>query len=55
MLNDLNRVDFNNIQEQASWVCLCDKETVQSIEIDFKKTLQSATNLGEKNKFSYLC
>ena len=34
MLSDLNRVDFNNVQEQASWVCnLCKSETVRIIEV----------------------
>ena len=28
MLADLNRVDFTNVQEQASWVCGCDLATV---------------------------
>ena len=34
MLNDLNRVDFNNVHEQASWVCNpCTSEMVREIEV----------------------
>ena len=34
MLSDLNRVDFNNVQEQASWVCNpCNADTVKIIEV----------------------
>ncbi|KAB5523632.1 hypothetical protein PHYPO_G00154800 [Pangasianodon hypophthalmus] len=47
MLNDLNRVDFNNVQEQASWVCACEERTVQRIEQDFKMTLQQQKSLEQ--------
>ncbi|XP_027034692.2 MHC class II regulatory factor RFX1 isoform X1 [Tachysurus fulvidraco] len=47
MLNDLNRVDFNNVQEQASWVCACEERTVQRIEQDFKVTLQQQKSLEQ--------
>ncbi|KAI5089838.1 MHC class II regulatory factor RFX1 isoform X2 [Silurus meridionalis] len=47
MLNDLNRVDFNNVQEQASWVCACEERTVQRIEQDFKTTLQQQKSLEQ--------
>jgi len=40
MVSDLNRVDFRTVQEQASWVCGCDDELVQSIERSFKGLLQ---------------
>ena len=40
MLADLNRVDFANVQEQASWVCGCDLDTVSKLEESFKATLQ---------------
>lgn len=40
MISDLNRVDFKNVQEQASWVCGCDDELVTSIEQSFKQLLQ---------------
>ena len=45
MLNDLNRVDFGNVQEQASWVCQCDANMVQKLEGEFKATLQEQVNL----------
>ena len=40
MISDLNRVDFKNVQEQASWVCQCDDSIVDQIEISFKSLLQ---------------
>ncbi|KAH7637837.1 dna-binding protein rfx2 [Dermatophagoides farinae] len=36
MINDLNKVDFKNVQEQASWVCGCNEEIVHQIESSFK-------------------
>ncbi|CAK9826745.1 Transcription factor RFX3 [Anthophora retusa] len=47
MLADLNRVDFHNVQEQASWVCQCDYEVVQRLESDFKVTLQQQNSLED--------
>jgi regulatory factor X 1/2/3 len=47
MLNDLNRVDFHNVQEQASWVCKCDLSTVQRIENEFKAALQQQNTLEQ--------
>ncbi|XP_027842200.1 DNA-binding protein RFX2-like isoform X5 [Aphis gossypii] len=47
MLADLNRVDFRNVQEQASWVCQCDSTLVQQLETDFKNTLQQQNSLEE--------
>ncbi|KAL0118277.1 hypothetical protein PUN28_009138 [Cardiocondyla obscurior] len=47
MLNDLNRVDFHNVQEQASWVCQCDYGMVQRLEADFKVTLQQQNSLED--------
>ncbi|ESO86633.1 hypothetical protein LOTGIDRAFT_235257 [Lottia gigantea] len=47
MLTDLNRVDFANVQEQASWVCQCDDAVVQQLEQDFKKTLKQQTSLEQ--------
>ncbi|ELT97878.1 hypothetical protein CAPTEDRAFT_168129 [Capitella teleta] len=47
MLMDLNRVDFANVQEQASWVCQCDDSVVQQLEMDFKKTLQQQNSLEQ--------
>ncbi|KAM7393864.1 hypothetical protein PAMP_020701 [Pampus punctatissimus] len=47
MLSDLNRVDFTNVQEQASWVCQCDDRMVQRLEQDFKLTLQQQNSLEQ--------
>ncbi|KAL8598600.1 hypothetical protein ACOMHN_013483 [Nucella lapillus] len=47
MLNDLNRVDFANVQEQASWVCQCEDSVVQQLEQDFKKTLKQGNSLEQ--------
>ncbi|XP_076371290.1 DNA-binding protein RFX2-like isoform X6 [Tachypleus tridentatus] len=47
MLTDLNRVDFHNVQEQASWVCQCEDEMVQRLEQDFKMTLQQQNSLEQ--------
>ncbi|KAK9501132.1 hypothetical protein O3M35_002232 [Rhynocoris fuscipes] len=47
MLSDLNRVDFHNVQEQASWVCQCDGNLVARLEADFKATLQQQNSLEQ--------
>ncbi|XP_062509386.1 DNA-binding protein RFX2-like isoform X2 [Corticium candelabrum] len=47
MLVDLNRVDFNNIQEQAAWVCQCEDTTIQQIQQDFKQTLQQQNSIEQ--------
>ncbi|XP_070600023.1 DNA-binding protein RFX2 isoform X2 [Erythrolamprus reginae] len=47
MLSDLNRVDFANVQEQASWVCQCEEGLVQKLEQDFKATLQQQSSLDQ--------
>ncbi|KAG7281919.1 hypothetical protein CRUP_002977 [Coryphaenoides rupestris] len=47
MLSDLNRVDFTNVQEQASWVCRCEENLVQGLEQDFKTTLQQQSSLEQ--------
>ncbi|XP_061685188.1 MHC class II regulatory factor RFX1 isoform X3 [Syngnathoides biaculeatus] len=47
MLSDLNRVDFANVQEQASWVCQCEDRIVQRLEQDFKMTLQQQNSLEQ--------
>ncbi|XP_037949428.1 DNA-binding protein RFX2-like [Teleopsis dalmanni] len=47
MLNDLNRVDFRNVQEQASWVCQCETGLVQRLENDFKAALQQQSTLEQ--------
>jgi hypothetical protein len=50
MLSDLNKVEFNNVHEQASWVCQCDLANVQSLEAEFKATLMKQTSLGMKRE-----
>ncbi|XP_078526786.1 DNA-binding protein RFX2 isoform X2 [Lissotriton helveticus] len=47
MLSDLNRVDFANVQEQASWVCQCEEGMVQKLEQDFKLALQQQSSLDQ--------
>lgn len=47
MLSDLNRVDFNNIQEQASWVCQCKDSVVREFEVDFKAALSEQRSLEQ--------
>ncbi|KAJ8270450.1 hypothetical protein GJAV_G00114830 [Gymnothorax javanicus] len=47
MLSDLNRVDFTNVQEQASWVCQCNESMVQRLEQDFKVTLQQQSSVDQ--------
>nr|BAC38954.1 unnamed protein product [Mus musculus] len=47
MLSDLNRVDYANVQEQASWVCRCEDRVVQRLEQDFKVTLQQQNSLEQ--------
>ncbi|KAM7362117.1 regulatory transcription factor Rfx isoform 1-T2 [Cochliomyia hominivorax] len=47
MLNDINRVDFQNVQEQAAWVCQCDPAIVQRLENDFKSALQQHSSLEQ--------
>lgn len=47
MLTDLNRVDFTNVQEQASWVCQCEDSLVQQLEQDFKTTLKQGNSLEQ--------
>ncbi|KAG8185612.1 hypothetical protein JTE90_023311 [Oedothorax gibbosus] len=47
MMADLNRVDFHNVQEQASWVCQCEESVVQRLEQDFKLTLQQQNSLEQ--------
>ena len=44
MWNDLNKVDFNNVQEQSSWVCQCDESLITKLEQDFKQTLAQQVN-----------
>ena len=41
----LFRVDFLNVQEQASWVCGCNSSLVFDLEQDFKDTLSQQVSL----------
>ena len=52
MWNDLNKVDFNNVQEQSSWVCQCDESLISKLEQDFKQTL--AQQVGTASYFFML-
>ncbi|KAJ3288699.1 DNA-binding protein rfx2 [Borealophlyctis nickersoniae] len=46
MLVDWNRIDFENIRDQASWVCECRKtDIMQIMEIDFRQLLQHGSKL----------
>ena len=47
MVDDLNRVDFKSIQEQAAWVCQCENGSVERLEKDFKQTLQRQSSLAD--------
>ncbi|XP_078484873.1 regulatory factor X isoform X8 [Ciona intestinalis] len=47
MLADLNRVDFTNVQEQASWVCQCPDSVVHELETDFKAALSEQRTLEQ--------
>ncbi|KAL3267791.1 hypothetical protein HHI36_006920, partial [Cryptolaemus montrouzieri] len=47
MLADLNRVDFNSVREQASWVCQCENDILGRFESDFKLTLQQQNSLEQ--------
>jgi len=45
MLNDLNKVDFANLQEQATWICQCDTNLVQNLDSEFKTILGAPADL----------
>lgn len=47
MWTDLNKVDFNNVQEQSSWVCQCDQGLISRLENDFKQTLAQQQSLEQ--------
>ena len=51
MVDDLNRVDFKSIQEQAAWVCQCEAASVDRLEKDFKETLQRQSSLRDWAKW----
>jgi regulatory factor X 1/2/3 len=41
MLHDINKVDFNYIKEQATFICQCDGKLINKFEKEFKETLKS--------------
>jgi len=41
MLNDISRVDFGYIREQAKWTCECDERMVNKFEKEFKDSLKN--------------
>lgn len=46
MLQDWSRIDFDNIRDQASWVCECKKaDVVQIMEIEFKQLLAGGSRI----------
>jgi regulatory factor X 1/2/3 len=47
MLEGLNKIDFRNARERASWVCHCDDSMLQQLESDFKKTLHQVNSLEQ--------
>ncbi|CAG0910647.1 unnamed protein product [Cyprideis torosa] len=47
MLADINRVDFRNVQEQASWVCDCDEDSVAPVKESFMSTLEQQKTLEQ--------
>ena len=47
MLLDLNKVDFRNVQDQASWICESDSGLVRVLEQDFKRQLESQASLSD--------
>jgi len=47
MLTDFNRVDFNNIQDQASWTTECDSSLVNEIQENFKIALAESRTLEQ--------
>ena len=51
MLNDIQKVNFLSIQEQASWICQCDVYLVSKLEQEFKNTLISRPSVEEMGKW----
>ena len=45
MLNDLAKVDFNNVHDQATWVCDCDKDFAKDVAERFKIILSQESDL----------
>lgn len=51
MLEDISKVNFSSIQEQASWVCQCDDHLVSNLEQQFKLTLRQQHTLDQWAKW----
>ncbi|ESN91548.1 hypothetical protein HELRODRAFT_70386, partial [Helobdella robusta] len=47
MLADINRIDFDNVQDQASVVCHCEDTTITDLLADFKLVLQQQAALED--------
>jgi len=47
MIIDWNRLDFEFIKDQASWICQCGDEFVQSAQEDFKRFLTERVSLEQ--------
>jgi len=47
MIIDWNRLDFEFIKDQASWICQCGDEFVQSAQEDFKRFLTERASLEQ--------
>jgi hypothetical protein len=47
LLDDLNRLDFRIVQEQASWMCQCDDSMLKQLEAHFKNTPHEQNSLEQ--------
>ncbi|CAF0875865.1 unnamed protein product [Brachionus calyciflorus] len=54
MLNDINRVDFNYIREQAKWTCGCDERVLIRLENEFKDSLRNHSQWSLEGWISWL-
>lgn len=51
MYNDILKVNFFSIQEQASWICQCDVSLISKLEQEFKNTLVKRPSLENWGKW----
>ena len=51
MYDDIQKVNFVSIQEQASWICQCDVFLVSKLEKEFKQTLVKRPSLENWGKW----
>lgn len=47
MYHDFTRVDINNVQDQAGWICDCDPILVTNLQSDFRENLQKQKSLEQ--------